>query len=1259
MDLPAVPVSPAFPGGIEMYPLIQRYDWSRTPLGPMDGWPQNLKAAVQIILASRYPMFVWWGRELIDIHNDAYIPALGQRHPAALGRPAREIWREIWGSVGPLTDAVFEGRATWSERLLLPLERNLYREETYFTFSYSPVFDETGKVAGLFCACLDETGPVLAERRMRTLRELGLAAEAKTAEQACERAVQVVSGNPHDVPFSLLYLLDGNGPPHLAGSSGLAPAAPEAARMAKESRSWPIAEVVASGRAVVAHDLGKRIGPLPGGPWPDPADTAIALPVAHSSGARPEGVLVAGISPWRPLDDDYRGFLDLAANQIASAVFHARSYEAERRRAEALAELDRAKTLFMSNVSHEFRTPLTLLLGPLEEILRNGADDALSVGREELELVHRNGLRLLKLVNTLLDFSRVEAGRLRTVLEPIPLAELTAEVASVFRSAIERAGLRLIVDCPPLSEPVAADREMWEKIVLNLVSNAFKFTGKGEIEVSLRQIGDRAELRVRDTGAGIAERELPHIFERFYRVEGAQGRTSEGSGIGLALVQELVKAQEGSVRVESKAGKGSTFIVSIPLRRTVEREASAAGGASGRVSEAFVEEAKRWIPEEAEAGPGTFAERILLVDDNADMRGYVRRLLAERYEVEAVGDGEAALAAARERPPHLVLADVMMPRLDGFALLRELRADRRTGAIPVILLSARAGEEARVQGLASGADDYLVKPFTARELMVRVDTHLKMARVRRSWDAERQKAAESLAEWKGRYEAAMRASGQVIYDWNPALDDTTWGGELERILGYQSSELEGGLEGWIQLVHPEDRARLREEIASCMRTGAAAFWEYRVRRKDGQYIHVEDRADFLRDGEGRPVRLIGFLVDVTERRRFAEQLREKQRLESLGVLAGGIAHDFNNLLVGILGNASLMLDDLPASDPNRPLVKEVVLASERAADLTRQMLAYSGQGGALSRNIDLSGLVREIGTLLQSSIPKKVQLHLNLGEDLPSMTGDPGQIQQVVMNLILNGAEAIGDDHSGMVEVTTSVCRWGGGEIPARPVPVEMSAGDYICLEVRDNGSGMDEATSARIFDPFFTTKFTGRGLGLSAVLGIVHRQKGALQVESSPGQGSHFRVLFPLAGARQEPPAPPGLQIDLRGSGLVLVIDDERLVREIARNTLTRYGYQVLLAENGSAGVEMFLENAQSISLVILDLAMPLMSGAEALDHIKDIRGSVPVILSSGFGESEARRRFQGKGLAGFLQKPYSSAWLARTVKAVLSQASMTGRPG
>jgi signal transduction histidine kinase len=760
-----------FPGRGEVAGLIRATDWSRTPLGPIESWPQSLRTAVSICLGSRHPIVLWWGPERWMFYNDAYRPMLGaSKHPQFLGAPGRDCWFEIWDTIGPMMEQVIAtGEATWSENLFLLMFRHGYLEETYFTFSYSPILDEAGRPSGIFNACAESTAQVLGERRLKALRELTV--EPRTTGEAARQCAEVLGRNPRDVPFALLYLLDATGQRfELAGQSGLEPGSPASPLAVSAvdggADGWPLSRVAAQGRPEIVEDIDHRFDGLPRAPWDEPAHQAMLVPLAHPGWEKPAGVLVLGISPRRAFDEDYRGFFGLVASHVATALANARAYEAERERAEKLAELDRVKTEFFSNVSHEFRTPLTLILGPLEDAL---GGPARALGGEALESVHRSALRLLKLVNSLLDFSRVEAARLRSSFEPTDLSRLTAGLAGTFKSLLERAGLKLVVDCAPLGQPVHVDPSQWEKIVLNLLSNAFKFTFEGEIAVRLRTSGDQVELAVTDTGTGIPADELPRVFDRFHRVEGARGRSFEGSGIGLALVRELVTQHGGSVRAESTVGKGSTFVVALPLGRAhLPADPLSPGDRSATEVTAapYLVEARHWgasgpaatevVRTRVRAPDGMARARVLVADDNADMREYLVRLLAPHWDVDVAEDGQAALEAALADPPDLLLSDVMMPRMDGVALLKALRADPRTARITMVLLSARAGEEAVVAGLETGADDYLAKPFSANELLARVRGHLEMSRLRREWIRQLEVANQELKTALGEAQVARQ-----------------------------------------------------------------------------------------------------------------------------------------------------------------------------------------------------------------------------------------------------------------------------------------------------------------------------------------------------------------------------------------------------------------------------------------------------------------------------------------------------------------------
>ena len=763
------PAEQVFPGSSELAGLLRSFDWTTTALGPPETWPRALKTAVGIMLTSQQPIWIGWGDDLIYFYNDAYKSIIGGKHPRARGQPTRKVWSEIWGDIGPMLAQARQGSiGTYVKSQLLIMERNGYPEETYYTFSYSPIRDDAGRPAGIFCANTDDTDRVIGERQLKLLREIAAqTVHARSWQQACEQTVAALKTGDRDLPFALLYVADDDGrAATLMGAHGMPadhPAAPQ--RISAGEGPWPIAEVLRT-HAPQRLKAASLPADLPRGAWDRPPQEVVVLPVAASGDTGHSGVLVAGLNPYRLFDEKYAGFLDLVAGGIAATIANAEAYEQERRRADALAEVDRAKTAFFSNVSHEFRTPLTLMLAPLEDVLNKPEGGVKRENRELVEVAHRNGVRLLKLVNTLLDFSRIEAGRVQANYEPVDLSAYTAELASNFRSVIERSGMRLVVDCQPLPVPVYVDRDMWEKVTLNLLSNAFKFTFDGEIRVAVRANGDKAEIVVADTGTGIPSEELPRLFERFRRVEGARGRSHEGSGIGLALVQELIRLHGGDIRVESTVGEGSAFIVTLPFG-TQHLDPARLGAGRTQVStnvraQAYIDEAMAWLANDAvgdvpaPSAPDDIAravpmvgqeECVLLADDNADMRHYVERLLkAAGYRVNAHPDGEAALEAARREAPDLVLTDIMMPRLDGFGLLSALRADPNLRDIPVLLLSARAGEEEKVAGLKSGADDYLTKPFSARELIARVQANMELARVRREAKAALRDEAAALAE---------------------------------------------------------------------------------------------------------------------------------------------------------------------------------------------------------------------------------------------------------------------------------------------------------------------------------------------------------------------------------------------------------------------------------------------------------------------------------------------------------------------------------
>jgi signal transduction histidine kinase/chemotaxis response regulator CheB/transcriptional regulator with GAF, ATPase, and Fis domain len=748
----------------ELAAQAREIDWALTQLGSVISWPVELLVMARTAVESAQPTAVWWGPDLIQIYNEPWRRFLGaSRHPEALGRPARESWLQIWEEIGPMVERVVtQGVSTAGEDLRIVTERGGHPEEVYFTFVYSPIRDASGAVVGVHHTAFETTARVVAERRLASLRELSAqVAAAGTPREVCEHAAIALASAPLDLPFALLYLFDkACRQATLAGAVGLAagsPAAPHLIQPFSEQAVWPLERVLektTSNDGVLLRDwlasmpelslpalsARERLHPC----------SALLLPLRPAKDARPSGALVVGLNPQRPFDDAYHGFVGLVAKQIKAGILEARAKELERERTDRLAELDRAKTEFFANVSHEFRTPLTLLLTPLEELLRRS--DELPGGLVgEIEVAARNSRRLLRLVNNLLDFSELEARHQRTPLEPTDLGALTSDVASAFRAAIESAGLRLNMSCDPKLPLVPVNREMWEKIVSNLLSNALKFTFEGEIAILLRARSLHAEVVVSDTGIGIPAEELPNIFKRFHRIHGAKARTLEGSGIGLAIVHDLVGRMGGQLAVRSIEERGTSFTIWLPYKLRLPQQPdtpTAAAQVTGLVAADLADEASRWIaggnvepdgvaegllgaPEELPAGSAPPAGRVLLVDDNADLRDYLRRLLSPRWNVDVAGDGTTALALTRRLRPDIVLADVLMPGLDGFALLREIRGDPALKHTPVILLTARAGEESAVEGLIAGADDYIAKPFSPRELVARLRGQVELSRMRR------------------------------------------------------------------------------------------------------------------------------------------------------------------------------------------------------------------------------------------------------------------------------------------------------------------------------------------------------------------------------------------------------------------------------------------------------------------------------------------------------------------------------------------------
>lgn len=754
------PVAPEFlAGGGEMGQRIREFDWESTSLGPVHTWPQSLRTCIRIMLTSSQPIWIGWGKELIKFYNDPYKAIVGGKHPWALGSPASVVWKDIWRDIEPMLKTVMdEDTGTYVESQLLIMERNGYPEETYYTFSYTPIPGDNGGTEGMICFNTDDTYRILSERQLQTVTELSKdLIDAKTDEEVIGATLQSLQHNTHDFPFVLFYTYGTDkailsGTANVAGSNMLVPT--EINLSDDSSFSAAINTAASTKKLQFFSDIQPVFGShLPTGAWQVPATKVIILPVVQASNKDPYGFLIFGFNPYRLLDENYSNFFSQVSDQVATSFANVHMLEEERKRAEALAEIDRAKTIFFSNISHEFRTPLTLIMGPIEDVLNDPATKP--INKQRMQLASRNALRMQKLVNTLLDFSRIEAGRVDGRYSRVDIAALTQDLASTFRSAIEKAGMQLVFDVMNIAADVYVDTDMWEKIMLNLLSNAFKYSKQGEIRVAIKQSGNAVEVSVTDTGIGIDETQLDKIFNRFHRVENSEGRSQEGTGIGLAMVKELVKLHNGTITVQSKPGKGSTFTITIPAGRqhlpadkVIEEQP--VNSTVSKTSAAFLQEALKWLPGEEEPinisnkniigipqnKQNSNEVKILLADDNADMRDYVSRLLQSQYTVITAVNGEDAYAKMLEHKPALLLSDVMMPKFDGFELLKRVRNHPDIKNTPIIFLSARAGNEAMVEGLDAGADDYMVKPFSAKELITRVTNLVRINQVRRETEQQ-------------------------------------------------------------------------------------------------------------------------------------------------------------------------------------------------------------------------------------------------------------------------------------------------------------------------------------------------------------------------------------------------------------------------------------------------------------------------------------------------------------------------------------------
>lgn len=1076
-------------GGGECGDIIRSIDWSKNSLGPIEQWPQSLKTAVSLCLSSTFPINIVWGPDHVQIYNDAYRPICGALHPASMGTKFKELWASALPVVGGAFDRGFHGEGTYIANQQMMLERYGYLEEAFMTFSFSPIRDESGKVGGIFHPITESTEKMLSSRRTQIIRDLAIQVGlAKSVPEIFEAALKLKKTYEHDLPF-LTFFEEGEVWSTLGAQSSLT-----------KPSLWKLAE-----KNEITHfkDLEKTFGVFHAGPFEEAPREAIILPVFAPGTDTPLLHIVAGVSSRREIDSEYMSFFEMLKNTISTAVTNVRAYEEEQRRAKALAEIDKAKTAFFSNVSHEFRTPLTLILGPLEDSL-NDLDNPLNqTQRQRQEVIHRNSLRLLKLVNSLLDFSRIEAGRVQANFEPVDVSKFTGELASLFRSTVEKVGLELVVETSPMPEELYVDKEMWEKIILNLLSNAFKFTFDGRITVKSRWIETGAEIVVADTGIGISAAELPRLFERFHRVQGAQSRTYEGSGIGLALVQELVRMQGGEITASSTEGQGTSFTIFIPkgtahlpMDKVIKADKMNSTSVS---SAAYIQEAQSWNHNQQNHDTlhTDHVPLILLADDNSDMRDYVASIIKNQWRVVTAANGQEAFDLALKIKPDLILTDVMMPVLDGFGFLDKIRTSEILKLTPTVLLSARAGEEAKLEGLNAGADDYLVKPFSAKELTTRIEALLKMNDFRFKFSQE---LAENAQKFKSTFahasvNIAMLDLNGVILQINESF--------LKRS-GYTIDEVVG--KHFSEITHPDDIAPNLSQIEKLTKGEIqSTSFEKRYLKKDGSTMWVKTSISIALGENKTPLYMIAVSQDIesiknaeAKYRTAVKDLEEEKDLREKFVAT--LTHDLRSPMTAAKMSAQLIQRKPDNREGIQTQAARVVSSVNRADQMIQDLLDANRihAGEQLPLTIEECSLDHIISDCL---------------DDLTTLHGDR-------FRYIPEKEELVGFwSHSGLIRalenLVNNAVKYGDQYAPV--TLLSFVHGNTLELRVHNEGNPIDQKDLQTIFDPYKRTsdansgKQKGWGLGLTLVKGVIEAMGGTVEVTSSPQEGTNFIVTLPM----------------------------------------------------------------------------------------------------------------------------------------------------
>lgn len=1288
------------PGQCELAQLMRSLDWAKTSLPAPAYWPDELLSLFKFSLTSAMPSLILWGSNSSLLYNNAYKIFLNSmEHPFCLGQNAAKALPALWSELAPLVHQVFTtGRALVRETCGFLLSRHRPLEEVFVHLTINPIFASKGKdVKGVFCVFIDQTEQVVNARRLSTLRHLE-EFQRKTANvmDAIYNVSHSLSCNTQDIPFAAIYLLDEdrtqailNSTTGLKNGSSLPAVVPisllempltwiSATKELTPSLAVWISAVVNGGKMELVDYL-----PVLDKEEPNSTEQVLILPIKEHEDLI-VGVLILGVNAHCAFNEAYRSFFNSVGKFIAKTLSDTKVYALEKKVAEELLEQDRAKNNMFRTISHEFRTPLTLIMGTLEKIFELESNDTV-LNPEDLHLVYRNAQRLLKLVDNLLDFTRLETDQMQIQFEPYNLSLFTRELASTFRSTIEGAGLTFKVECFELSESIYIDPALWEKIVLNLISNAFKFTFSGTIILQLHERSDEAvELIIKDSGIGIAHNELPYLFNRFQCIKSTRGRTLEGSGMGLPLVKELVALHKGTVQVISEVNRGTTFTVTLQKGSKHLPSVQVMSGGKKEPHDTqkmlFIAEAVRWyMPEyiEARTPNNLKSANILVADDNADMREYLSRLLGKHWKVETVANGALALEKIKirtqnslyESPYDLIVLDLIMPGLNGFQLLQILKSDPITNEIPVIMLSGRAEEGSRLEGLKKGADDYLVKPFSSEELIVRVETILKLT-VQRRLLIHELNIMNYLHSIATRFvqEADVSSIFLEIIDAAMFITNADKGSillvnEVAQTLSLKASRgFDASLSNFfsqcsagegacgVAFQKPErviiydlrndERFKGTSYLAELLAKGVQAIQATPLTSRTGKILGI--LATYYNTPlcpKSRELQMVDLLARLSadiiergqwlaERAMLVEKLRaaDKRKNEFLALLS----HELRNPIASISNSAMLLSHNTQGS-------KEVhsahAIINRQVAQITRLVDDLLDITRITENKIQLNFQRINVNELIMRivednrSVFDRADLKLCHQTDEKTMfiRADELRIEQVLNNLLHNALKF--SSAGGGIHVFTE----------------QDKKLEQVVIRVIDEGIGIEPSFTSQLFNPFTQADNSlertqgGLGLGLALVKGLIDLHKGNVSVFSKGlGYGAEFTIRLPQDKSLDI--AQPFLIEKTCYQGIkrtILVIDDNKDVAESLCMLLESLGHIVHIARDGFEG----LNNALKImpDCVLCDIGLPGLNGyqvAEAFKSNSKLR-DIYLIALSGYAQPEEVQKALEAGFNTHLAKP------------------------